>query len=301
MSTAEFDVVVNNSELEGVLNFRDVGRTINSFLKSKVLKEGLLFRSARLDDASLKDRERLKGDFAVQTVIDLRSTTEHLNASKKRQSDASIPALLKANPALAEPPQIPGVRYQSINLTSRRFELFLLFQLSWLNILKFLFLFLTGNRMSALYLLGSLVMKPRGLLRLGLDTLDFSKPQISSALFALLPSPHSSSSPTLIHCTQGKDRTGMVVLLALLIADVPPEAVEYDYSLTDAALQPEKEARLAEVREIGLSDEFVNTTPGLVSATIEYLDERYGGLESYLDGIGFGKAEREMLREALLC
>lgn len=31
-----------------------------------------------------------------------------------------------------------------------------------------------------------------------------------------------------------------------------------------------------------------------------HLRERYGGLEGYLDGIGFGEDERDALREALL-
>ena len=38
----------------------------------------------------------------------------------------------------------------------------------------------------------------------------------------------------------------------------------------------------------------------MIERVAEHLEVRYGGLEGYLDGIGFGKGERELLREALL-
>lgn len=48
-------------------------------------------------------------------------------------------------------------------------------------------------------------MLPRGLVRLGLDTLDHCGSEIHQAL-SLYTSPHAL--PSIIHCTQGKDRTG---------------------------------------------------------------------------------------------
>lgn len=41
-------------ELEGITNFRDVGNTINEFLGSRQLRQGLFFRSARLGEALLQ-------------------------------------------------------------------------------------------------------------------------------------------------------------------------------------------------------------------------------------------------------
>jgi protein-tyrosine phosphatase len=54
-----------------------------------------------------------------------------MNAAKKRQAD--FRTFGKSNAALAEPLQIPGIRYHEIKLTGRRFELFLLSQLSVWN------------------------------------------------------------------------------------------------------------------------------------------------------------------------
>ncbi len=69
--------------------------------------------------------------------MDLRTKTEHLNAAKKRQAQLALPpvAHAKSNAAVAEPLQIPGIRYREIKLTGKSFERHLLRQLSWLSFL----------------------------------------------------------------------------------------------------------------------------------------------------------------------
>jgi hypothetical protein len=37
------------------------------------------------------------------------------------------------------------------------------------------------------------------------------------------------SLPALVHCAHGKDRTGVVIMLLLLVCDVPHEAIVQDY------------------------------------------------------------------------
>lgn len=49
----------------------------------------------------------------------------------------------------------------------------------------------------------------------------------------------------------------------------------------------EKESRLTEIREIGLTDDWGATSEEMVSRTIDHLDSAYGGLDNYFDGIGF--------------
>ncbi|KAK3378040.1 tyrosine/serine protein phosphatase [Podospora didyma] len=289
---------INPSNFDNILNFRDVGKTINEFLGKRVVREGLLFRSARPDSASLQDRSRIKDEFGIRTIIDLRTTTEHINAAKKRQIDLLVasPSADASSSALSEPVQIPGLRYLEIKLTGRRFERFLLSQLSWWSFIKFLFLFAFGFRMQAISILGREVLLPRGLTGLGIDTLDHSGPEIAETLSSFLD---PTTLPALVHCTQGKDRTGVIVTLVLMILGVPTEAIDFDYRLTDEALLPEKEARLAEIKEIGLPAEFGETSRALIWRMAEHLVWKYGNLDSYLDGIGFGQAKREKLRELL--
>lgn len=294
------ELLPESNEFDNVINFRDVGQTVNEFLGQKLIRHGLLFRSARLDEATARDRSLLKDDYGIKTIIDLRTSTEHINAAKKRAADFQALRGLARTKALAllhDTVQIPGLCYREIKLTGRRFELFLLSQLRWLSCIKFLVLFLVGLRMRAIAIIGSEVINPRGLVGLGLDTLEYSKYEIAQTLNSFLT---PVGLPALVHCTQGKDRTGIIIILVLLILGVPVDAIEHDYRLSDAALMVEQEGRLAEIREIGLTDDWGRTSPMLVQRTAEHLIVRYGGIDRYLDTIGFGVGSREALRCLLL-
>ncbi|KAM0558439.1 hypothetical protein ACHAPJ_004629 [Fusarium lateritium] len=283
--------------LENVLNFRDVGKTINEYLGTRRIREGLFYRSARPDDATLPDRQLIRDGLGIKTVIDLRTKTEHLNQAKRRKEQSSVPALVKSNEALAKPLQISGLDYREVKITGRPFELFLLSQLSWWDFFRVVFYFVCGYRTEAISIIGEKVMIPRGLVGLGLDTIDQSTREIREAL-SLYTNP--SALPSIVHCTQGKDRTGLICALVLMILDVPIPAIEYDYGLTDEALIPEREQRLIEIREIGLSDEWLYTADDMIVGLEKHLVQKYGGLNVYLDGIGFGTDDRAKVRETLL-
>ncbi|KAE9577382.1 hypothetical protein CGMCC3_g6495 [Colletotrichum fructicola] len=289
---------MDNCGVTSVLNFRDVGSTVNSYLGRKLIREGLVFRSARPDDASLEDRKRLRDDLGIKAVIDLRTKTEHVRQAKKRQADLQIPALLQSNAALAEPIQISGLKYHEIRVTGGNFERFLISQVSWGGFFRLIFLFIFGYRNEGISILSREVMLPRGLVGLGLDTLDQSGPEVTKALKVFLD---PAGSPTLVHCTQGKDRTGLIVTLVLLILNVPLEAIEHDYSLTQGALESERVERLIEMREIGLTDEWFDTAPDMIARIAQHLESVYGGVDNYLDKIGFDQDDRQRLRERLLC
>ncbi|KAK2742165.1 tyrosine serine protein [Colletotrichum kahawae] len=289
---------MDNCGVTSVLNFRDVGSTVNSYLGRKLIREGLVFRSARPDDASSEDRKRLRDDLGIKAVIDLRTKTEHVRQAKKRQADLQIPALLQSNAALAEPIHISGLKYHEIRVTGGNFERFLISQVSWGGFFRLIFLFTFGYRNEGISILSREVMLPRGLVGLGLDTLDQSGPEVAKALKVFID---PAGSPTLVHCTQGKDRTGLIVTLVLLILNVPVEAIEHDYSLTQGALESEREERLIEMREIGLTDEWFDTAPDMIARIAQHLDSVYGGVDNYLDKIGFDQDDRQTLRERLLC
>ncbi|KAI1036758.1 hypothetical protein LB503_003149 [Fusarium chuoi] len=280
--------MASSVDLENVLNFRDVGQTVNDFLGTRRIREGLFYRAARPDDATLSDRQVIRDGMGVKTIIDLRT---------KRKEQSSIPALVESNKALAEPLQISGLDYRQVKITGRAFELFLLSQLSWWDFFRVVFLFVCGYRTKAINILGQQVMIPRGLVGLGLDTLDQSTREIREALSLYTD---QAALPSLVHCTQGKDRTGLICALVLMILDVPISAIEYDYALTDEALISEREQRLIEIREIGLTDEWLHTADDMIVGIQKHLEDKYGGLNAYLDGIGFGADDRAKIRDLLL-
>ncbi|KFY46522.1 hypothetical protein V495_02418 [Pseudogymnoascus sp. VKM F-4514 (FW-929)] len=280
-----------------ILNFRDVGKTINQYTGKRLVAEGRLFRSARPDDASISDREALQNDVGIKTVMDLRTKSEHVKQAKKREGDLKVPALLKSNDALAQPVQIPGLQYLNININGKGFERTIVWRLSFWNIFKVLILMLFGYRMEAISILGREVMKPRGLIGLGYDTIDYCGVELATALREFASSPRY---PILVHCTQGKDRTGMVICLLLFLLDVPIEAVVYDYTLSEAGLLPEREERMVEIREIGLTEEFADAPREWIEKMHEYLGEKYGGVREYLEDIGVDEETQAKIIEALL-
>ncbi|XXH00290.1 Coenzyme Q-binding protein coq10, mitochondrial [Hypoxylon texense] len=281
---------------DNILNFRDVGKTVNDYMGRKLVREGVLYRSARPDDASPADRRKLRDEVGLKTVIDLRSKTEHLKQAQKRQADLRVPALLQSNAALAEPVQIPGLRYREVKVTGRRFERFLLSQLSWWNYFKLIFLFIIGYRMQAVSILGREVMLPRGLVGLGLITMDESGPEIAEALRTFI---EPSSLPVLVHCTQGKDRTGLIIALTLMVLKVQIPAIQHDYLLSQKGLEAEREGRLEEIRELGLTPEWGDCPRDFVRKVEAHVSFKYGGIDGYLDSIEFGSSERQRLIEVL--
>ncbi|KAI1096880.1 tyrosine/serine protein phosphatase [Rostrohypoxylon terebratum] len=277
---------------DNILNFRDVGKTVNDHLGRKLVREGVLYRSARPDEASPADRKRLRDELGIKTVVDLRTKTEHLKQAEKRQASQTDLSDADAD----GPVQIPGVRYQQVKVTGRRFEKYVVGQLSWWNYFKLIILFALGYRVEAISLISREVLLPRGLVGLGLVTIDQSGAEIADTLRTLLA---PSSTPLLVHCTQGKDRTGLIIALILMILSVPASAIDHDYMLSTAGLSSERETRMKEIREIGLTAEWGDASPDFVDRVVEHIDVKYGGIEGYFDSVGFDASERQKLVEVL--
>ena len=212
-----------------------------------MLRPGLLYRSARPDEASLEDRQALTNTYQIKTILDLRSNTEHIEQAKKldAKNQSLGPDVSLAAAANDEPLKIPGMKYVEIDLNGGSFSRALLWKLSWSSMTKLIALMAMGYRVEAIGILGREVMAPRGLIGLGKDSLDYSKGEIRQC-FEILAD--SENYPVLVHCTQGKDRTGLVVLLTLLLCWVPLEAVVRDYRASEEQLQVERESRMKEIR-----------------------------------------------------
>lgn len=111
----------------------------------------------------------------------------------------------------------------------------------------------------------------------------------------------------IVHCTAGKDRTGIVVALALLAVGVDRDAVIADYAATQSNLDgPWLEGMLALVRSHG-----VEVTPDLriilggsppeaLEEALDLLDREFGGVREYLRQAGLDDVELAKLRSVLV-
>jgi len=89
----------------------------------------------------------------------------------------------------------------------------------------------------------------------GTDTNQTHRPVVRrwlNAVMALLAAPDTAY-PVYLHCTSGKDRTGIVAGVIGLVVGARLAAIEVEYALSDGKLDPEAfRAGLAHIQAIGL-------------------------------------------------
>lgn len=156
---------------------------------------------------------------------------------------------------------------------------------------------IASYRVEAISILGREVMQPRGLIGLGKDTIDYAKHEFYEIMEVMAD---SMNYPIIIHCTQGKDRTGIVIIVLLLLLDTPLDAISADYLASERELLPERASRLAEINEIGLGENFANCPPKFVEEVSRYINEAYDSIEGYMSSIGVSKTTQEKVIENLL-
>lgn len=109
---------------------------------------------------------------------------------------------------------------------------------------------------------------------------------------------------TIVHCAAGKDRTGVVVAIALREVGVTPEAIAADYALTAdriAAVQQRLGRRPAYAEDIAMTDpERQRPRVATMEKVLAAIDELHGGVDSWLRGNGWTDADATALRRKLL-
>ncbi len=119
-------------------------------------------------------------------------------------------------------------------------------------------------------------------------------PGAASALAAMADAPRG----VLFHCTAGKDRTGVISAVVLLLCGVPREEIVADYVLSAQCLR----GRLGEVHR-----RFPQLDMAIVTPCEWYMQQflslflaRYGGAEEYLRSRGMSGGQISRLRGKLL-
>ncbi|GAA1466802.1 tyrosine-protein phosphatase [Microbacterium thalassium] len=127
-------------------------------------------------------------------------------------------------------------------------------------------------------------------------------PAIADALHRIT----DADGAVLVHCTAGKDRTGIVVALALAVAGVERDVIVADYASTEDFLAGEwAEAMIARVRAYGvepsaeLTEILVASPAPAIEHVFALIEDTHGGLEVYLDRIGFAADARARLASVL--
>ncbi|MBS1906750.1 MAG: tyrosine-protein phosphatase [Actinobacteria bacterium] len=116
----------------------------------------------------------------------------------------------------------------------------------------------------------------------------------------------SEGEPTLVHCTLGKDRTGVSVALALAAVGADREAIVEDYAMTASQLPESRNRAIAKWLEERLPiahDAIAVATQSpapVMRELLKGIDEQHGSAADYLLASGLTRAELEALQAALV-
>jgi protein-tyrosine phosphatase len=125
---------------------------------------------------------------------------------------------------------------------------------------------------------------------------------IASAIKALAA---PGALPALVHCTAGKDRTGIVVAFTLSAIGVSDEIVAADYALSSLYLDPQLTPAIGRISaDTGLDEQVTQalmaSPPGLILQVLDRAREQAGSVEGYLGRHGVTPAELAALKKVLV-
>jgi protein-tyrosine phosphatase len=111
--------------------------------------------------------------------------------------------------------------------------------------------------------------------------------------------------PGLVHCTAGKDRTGLVAALILGVLGVPDDIIAADYALSASYLNPDAAAVIGRIQAIGgaasrLSLSVLGSPPELILMALARARAQAGSVAGYLVRHGLTEAELGELRTGLV-
>jgi protein tyrosine/serine phosphatase len=252
-------------ELEGAANVRDLGGLATQ--DGGETAAGRLLRGDNLQELSPSDVARLVGDIALTTVVDLRSTAE-LVSEGPAPLDAVAAVRHAHHPILSEQGSATDV-VADVLLAQDRDEQ-------------------DRSRYPADPLCGHY-----------LGYLEARPDQVVAALRSVA----AADGAALVHCAAGKDRTGVVVALALTSVGVRPQDVVADYAATAERIT----GIVERLRRSPIYAADINSKPAeehrprpqTMTAFLEQVRARYGGVNGWLAGHGFGQDDLGLLHARL--
>jgi protein tyrosine/serine phosphatase len=132
-----------------------------------------------------------------------------------------------------------------------------------------------------------------------LETLEEHRDELAAAMRIVADAPPGG---LLVHCTGGKDRTGLVSALLLRLAGVAPEEIADDYALSEVNLAERHAQWLADAADDEERERLrrIGRTPAqAMLGVLEELEARYGSVAEYLRAGGATDADLERARARL--
>jgi protein-tyrosine phosphatase len=111
--------------------------------------------------------------------------------------------------------------------------------------------------------------------------------------------------PAVVHCSVGKDRTGVIIALVLSVVGVPDEVIALDFAATGLFLSDEhRQVMIAMISGYGMEEsqaaQLMSSDPVLITEVLASVRRHHGSVASYLVAHGVSPEEIEVLRRELL-
>ena len=264
-------------KMQRVMNFRDA--------KVEPMSSGLVYRSARLDDATNDDLARLEL-LNIKTVVDLRG-----NAGPKQLPIESIFKILSLQDDYSNDEKL--LFKVEFSNTLRKA---VLKSLSWLSIIIFFILqLLMMSNYARKYAIRNSFLGSCGVGGLYQSFLLNAGPTIKQILELFSD---KNRLPILVHCAAGKDRTGVIIALVQSICGCHHSDIVANYKVSEKNLDVELVKR--EVVGVGLGAEFAYSPESAMQETLGWIENNYGSVSEYLVSIGVGLLEQEKIKSNLV-
>ena len=129
--------------------------------------------------------------------------------------------------------------------------------------------------------------------------LDLCRDAVAFLFTAIAVAPEGG---VLVYCHAGKERTGIASALLLALAGVPREVIADEYAKSDEYLEPLYAAWIAarSAEDRNAMAKSLRLSPARMVATLNYLDERYGGAAEYLRSTGIDERDITRVRSRLV-
>jgi Tyrosine phosphatase family len=149
------------------------------------------------------------------------------------------------------------------------------------------------------------VLARRGLLGLNQIVLEAGGGCLMEALQAVVlhlehaPTTLPSGSPVVIHCVQGKDRSGMLAMLCQAAVGVDDATIADDYHRSESELSSGTAAAVTRAYPGKFGEILLGAPRQVLLDTLAWVRDRHGSVEGYLENMGFDSSWRARLVAAL--
>ena len=269
----------NELNFEGIKNIRDLGgiRTADGH----TVRRGMLFRSSQLSDATPEDIRRLREDYQVKLVIDLRSKKE-----REKMPNTCLQGIPEIwNPLYSEDIKKPEIfQLDSTDVLMNRLKA--LFALhadetaAAAEAEKEIRDMLTSREIDPDYYMGRLYQK--------FVNNQIVQKQVKQ-FFSMLTNQRGGA--ILYHCAAGKDRTGILSALLLYALGVPKERIIADYMESAQSSEDAVAFLLERIFPDSMPDHnvyramaqvFFNTKTCYIEAFFDAVERDYVSIENYM-------------------